>query len=45
MLLNDQWVIEKVREEIFKNPRIQWKQKHTLQEYLGPSKISTKGKA
>jgi hypothetical protein len=41
-LLNDQWVSEEIREEIFKSPKIEWKWKHNLPELLGHNKGSVR---
>jgi hypothetical protein len=41
-LLNDQWVIKEIRKEIFKIPKIKWKQMYNIWESLGDCKDNSK---
>ena len=42
MLLNNQWIIEEVKEEMKKIPRDKWKWKHDNPKLMGCSKSSSK---
>ena len=42
MLLNNQWIIEEIKEEIKKAPRDKGKQKHSHPKPMGHSKSSSK---